>query len=93
MFSSRDVDKTVRGRKCDSMAGLRRIIEQRNQDEIFFQSGLDSNGNRVKIQVTNPGSEALNPAFDVTPAKYIKGIITEKGIISADAESIKKLFE
>ena len=36
MFSSRDVDKTVRGRKCDSMAGLRRIIEQRNQLNVDF---------------------------------------------------------
>ena len=68
------------------------IIEQRNQDEVFFQSGLNLNGNIVKIRVTNPGSEVLNPAFDVTPAKYIKGIITEKGIITADAESIKKLI-
>ena len=37
-------------------------------------------------------SKARNPAFDVTPAKYIKGIITEKGIVKADEESFKALF-
>ena len=74
-------------------SGNQIIIEHRNQEEVLFQTGLDSTGNLVEIQVANPGSQALNPAFDVTPAKYIKGIITEKGIISPTVESIKKLFE
>ena len=38
------------------------------------------------------GSHAKNPAFDVTPAKYIKGIITEKGIIKANKEEIAKII-
>jgi methylthioribose-1-phosphate isomerase len=69
------------------------IIEQRHPTEIMFQSGMNNEGKIVEILVSNPGSQALNPAFDVTPAKYITGIITEKGIIPANAESIKKLFE
>ena len=46
-------------------------IEERNQNEV-----LDVGGHRV----AHEGSTALNPAFDVTPAKYITGIITEQGI-------------
>ena len=48
---------------------------------------MDNEGKIVEILVSNPGSQALNPAFDVTPAKYIDGIITEKGIIKANAEA------
>ncbi len=68
-------------------------IELRSQDEVHYQTGLDGKGNVIKIMISNPGSQALNPSFDVTPAKFITGIITEKGIIKADGNSIKKLFE
>ncbi len=68
-------------------------IEERSQDEVLYQTGTDDNGNLVKIRVCSPGSGAYNPAFDVTPAKYITGIITEKGIIKADRLSIKRLME
>lgn len=67
-------------------------IEERSQDEVLFQSGVDNNGNPVQVRICSPGSEALNLAFDVTPAKYITGIITEKGIIKAHHNSIKKLL-
>lgn len=56
-------------------------IEERNEDEVLFQTGPNKKGKLEKILVASPGSHALNPAFDVTPAKYITGIITEKGII------------
>ncbi|MBM3435279.1 MAG: S-methyl-5-thioribose-1-phosphate isomerase [Bacteroidetes bacterium] len=68
-------------------------IEIRNQDEIHYQTGLDAHGKIQKIMVSNPGSEALNPGFDITPAKFITGIITEKGLIKPDSCSIKKIFE
>lgn len=68
-------------------------IEERSQDEVLYQTGIDSNGNLVKVLVASPGSHAYNPAFDVTPAKYITGIITEKGIIKAHNMSVKKLME
>jgi S-methyl-5-thioribose-1-phosphate isomerase len=67
-------------------------IEERSQDEVLYQTGPDDNGNLVKINVCSPGSPAYNPAFDVTPAKYITGIITEKGIVKADRLSIQKLM-
>ena len=60
------------------------IIEERNQDEVLYQDGLNNEGKIEKILVCSPGSGALNPAFDVTPAELITGFITEKGILSAE---------
>jgi len=68
------------------------VIEERSPDEVLYQEGLDDHGQCVKIRVCSPGSSALNPAFDVTPARYITGIITEKGIIKPNTSSIRKLF-
>jgi S-methyl-5-thioribose-1-phosphate isomerase len=76
--------------KCKSGKDI--IIEERNEDEILYQTGLTKDGNIERILVCSPGSGAINPAFDVTPAKYIKGIITEKGIVKPDENSIRKLF-
>lgn len=67
-------------------------IEQRSEAEVTYAEGVDQHGKVTKVLVCNPGSQAFNPAFDVTPANLIKGIITEKGIISPGTESIKKLF-
>jgi methylthioribose-1-phosphate isomerase len=67
-------------------------IEERSQDEVLFQEGLDNNGRMNRIRVSSPGSKALNPAFDITPAKYITGIITEKGIIKPSESNIKNLI-
>ncbi len=77
----------------DCKSGKDIPIEERNQDEVLYQTGIDSNGNVVRVLVASPGSKAYNPAFDVTPAKYISGIITEKGIIKAHSMSVKKLLE
>lgn len=68
-------------------------IEERSEDEVIMQSGIDANGNPVQVRVCSPGSHALNLAFDVTPAKYIDGIITEKGIVKAHHQSIKKIMQ
>jgi S-methyl-5-thioribose-1-phosphate isomerase len=57
------------------------IIEERDQDEVLYQYGITEDGRREKILVCSPGSKALNPAFDVTPAELITSFITEKGII------------
>lgn len=67
-------------------------IEERSADEVNYQTGPDANGQMHTIRVSNPGSDAFNPAFDVTPADFISGIITEKGIIRARNEEIVKLF-
>ncbi len=57
------------------------IIEERTTDEVLFAEGPDKRGVIQKIRIANPASSAKNPAFDVTPAKYVAGIITEGGII------------
>lgn len=67
-------------------------IEERSENEVLKYTGALPNGKIEEMQIASPGSGALNPAFDVTPASLISGIITEKGIISANSESIKKLF-
>ena len=67
-------------------------IEERDPDEVLYQTGIDSNGNKIKVLVASPGSTAYNPAFDVTPAKYIDGIITEKGIIQARPHAVKNFL-
>lgn len=67
-------------------------IEERSEEEVLYQSGRSIKGNLEKILVCSPGSNAINPAFDITPAKYITGFITEKGIINPDASAIKNLF-
>mgnify|MGYP002364758469 CR=1 FL=1 len=56
-------------------------IEERSEDEVLYYSGPDADGTMRNIRLASPGSHALNPAFDVTPAKYITAFITEKGII------------
>ncbi len=71
--------------------GNRIKIEERSPDEVIYQTGIDRNGNMNRVQVTSPGSEALNIAFDVTPAKYITGFITEKGVITPDEDLIREI--
>ncbi|MCK5535024.1 S-methyl-5-thioribose-1-phosphate isomerase, partial [bacterium] len=63
-----------------------------SEEEVLYQTGRSIKGKLEKILVCSPGSKAINPAFDITPAKYITGFITEKGIIKPDASAIKKLF-
>ncbi len=68
------------------------IIEERNEEEVLYQEGPDSSGVIRRILVCSPGSHAINPAFDVTPAELITGIITEKGIIRPSTVNILTLF-
>ena len=68
-------------------------IEERNSNELSTIEGLDEKGNVKKIQIYPENSKSLNLAFDVTPAKFITGLITEKGICSASEEGLNKLFK
>ena len=67
-------------------------IENRHEDEVLWQSGPDEKGIMHKIRVAAPGSQALNPAFDVTPASYITAFITEKGVFAPDEQHIRQLY-
>jgi len=67
-------------------------IEERDQDEVIWQTGPDKNGSIHSIQVCTPGSVVMNPAFDVTPAELITAIITEKGVIKPTEEAIFAMY-
>ena len=68
-------------------------IEERNSEELSHIEGLDENGNVKKIQIYPKKSKSMNLAFDITPAKYVTGLITEKGVCDASTEGLKKLFK
>jgi methylthioribose-1-phosphate isomerase len=68
-------------------------IEERNSDELSHVEGLDETGKVKKILIYPKKSKSLNLAFDVTPAKYVSGLITEKGICEASTEGLKVLFK
>ena len=72
---------------------LREIpIEERNAAEVAYIEGKNRQGTMEEVQVVNPNSPILNPAFDVTPARLITGLITERGICHANETSINELF-
>jgi len=68
-------------------------IEQRNSEELSHVEGVDENNEVKKILIYPKKSRAMNLAFDVTPAKYVTGLITEKGICEASTKGLKKLFK
>jgi len=67
-------------------------IEERNSEELSHVEGLDENNNLKKVLIYPKKSKTMNLAFDVTPAKYVTGLITEKGICEASEQGLKKLF-
>lgn len=68
-------------------------IEERSEDELLYISGIDENKNMIKIRIAPQESHAKNPAFDVTPSKYITGIITEKGVMIPKPEEIERFVK
>ena len=68
-------------------------IEERNSNELSFIDGIDKDGNVKKIQIYPKKSKAMNIAFDITPAKYVTSLITERGICEASQDGLKKLFK
>ena len=68
-------------------------IEERNSEELSHVEGVDENNEVKKVLIYPKKSKAMNLAFDVTPAKYVTGLITERGISKASSEGLKKLFK
>jgi methylthioribose-1-phosphate isomerase len=68
-------------------------IEERDSEELSHVEGVDENNEIKKILIYPKKSKVMNLAFDVTPAKYVTGLITEKGISEASSEGLKKLFK
>jgi len=75
----------------DCVSGNDIVIENRSEEEVLWQEGPDKDGGFHRIRTANPESKALNPAFDVTPAKYITGLITAHGVISPTRTDIRQL--
>ena len=67
-------------------------IEERNSEELSHVEGMDENNEIKKILIYPKKSKVMNLAFDVTPAKYVTGLITEKGISEASSDALKKMF-
>lgn len=73
--------------------GVKEIpIEERTGDEVSFVQGRGPDGKTVSVRISPEGSPAANPAFDVTPARLITGLITERGVAKASPEGLKDLF-
>ena len=66
-------------------------IEERSADEILFVRGITDNNQVTRVALTTDGTNAANPAFDVTPAELVTGIITEMGVVAATREGLAPL--
>ena len=67
-------------------------IEERSAREVTDIVGRDEHGNIGSLTVSAPGSPAGNPAFDVTPARLVTGLITERGVVRASSEGLAGLY-
>ena len=68
-------------------------IEERNSEELSHVEGIDENNEIKKVRIYPQKTKSLNLAFDVTPAKLVTGLITEKGICEASEKGLKGLFK
>ncbi len=68
-------------------------IEERDPEELSHIEGIDDENKIKKVRIYPKGSKAMNLAFDVTPAKYVTALITEKGICEASEEGLSRLFK
>ncbi|MFT8720412.1 S-methyl-5-thioribose-1-phosphate isomerase [Acetobacter sp.] len=73
--------------------GIREIpIEERSPTEVTLVAGQAADGTIQTVRITPETSNAANPAFDVTPARLVTGLITERGRSDASAEGLRSLF-
>jgi methylthioribose-1-phosphate isomerase len=75
---------------CDGVADI--PIEARSSMEVTHIQGRDANNDITHVQLCPDGSEGFNPAFDVTPARLITALITERGVTEASQAGLKKLY-
>ena len=67
-------------------------IEQRAPSGLTRMRGRTDDGRIVEVTITPEGSPAGNWAFDVTPARYVTGLITERGLCPASEAGLAGLF-
>jgi methylthioribose-1-phosphate isomerase len=68
-------------------------IEERPATEVTTITGRALDGSIATIRIVPKDSPAANPAFDVTPARLVSGLITERGLCSANAFSLREMFK
>ncbi len=67
-------------------------IEERAPSEVTTVSGLTETGTVATVRLAPDGTAVANPGFDVTPARLVTGLITERGIAAATREGLAALF-
>ena len=67
-------------------------IEERDADELTRISGRSADGEIVDVSLVADGTRVANPAFDVTPARLVSALITERGVCDASPEGLERLF-
>ncbi len=67
-------------------------IEERAGDEVRFVHGRGPDGRPARVEITLPTSAVANPAFDVTPRRFVTGLVTERGIAGASHAGLAALF-
>ena len=73
--------------------GMQVPIEERGAEEVLAMTGRMPDGEVVTVDIAAPGSPAANPAFDITPARLVTALITERGVVPADAMALKEMYE
>jgi methylthioribose-1-phosphate isomerase len=73
--------------------GVKEIpIEQRGPEEVTTMTGRTADGRIESVRVVPDGSAVANYGFDVTPARLVTGLITERGVLAASREGLAKAF-
>lgn len=73
--------------------GVKEIpIEERGQDEVTHVQGRAPGGEIINVQISPDGTPARNPAFDVTPAELVTGLLTERGLCDAGEGAMAAMF-
>jgi methylthioribose-1-phosphate isomerase len=67
-------------------------IEQRSADEVATMTGRTADGRIETVRIVPDGSPVANYAFDVTPARLVTGLITERGVLKADRSALSAAF-
>ena len=67
-------------------------IEQRSADEVATMTGLTKDGRLETVTIVPNGSNVANYGFDVTPARLVTGLVTERGVVAATREALEQAF-
>ncbi len=81
---------TIDWNMLDGVSGI--PIEQRSAEEVTIMEGIDADGREQSIRIVPAASPAANYAFDVTPARLVTGLITERGVCEASEAGLRALF-